>query len=465
MKRSVLVAAGVLITSGMVQAKPDRPIPSDLSVAALSAAFEQLARSTSKAVVQINVSGYAVTSESSSGQATSLTREKGLGSGVLLSEDGYIVTNAHVVHNALSIMVKLPSEDALAVQEDNATALPARVVGSDAETDIALLKVEGGGLPFLALGDSSQVRQGQLVVAFGSPLGFTNSMTMGMVSSPARQLSEDKLVQYIQTDAAINPGNSGGPLVDGAGNVIGMNTMILSQSGGNEGVGLAIPSNLIRNVVDQLKVRGHVHRGRIGANAQTVTPTLAEGLGLMAKQGALITDLLPDGPADEAGLRIGDVVVKLNGTPVRGSRELELGVFRAAGQMLHLDVISGGMAKSLDVSVSEREDDEPMLTLTNPKDNLIPELAIVALTIDKDRAAELPSLREQSGVIVAALAPEPTAWTTDLQPADVIHELNGSPVASVEFLRSRLAEMKPGSAVVLQVERDGVYRYLAFRSE
>jgi serine protease Do len=458
---------GLLLAVTTVGYSQAVPSPHRMRIAEWSSSFERLARSTSSAVVQINVSGYTIVSESEGSTSPALAKEKGVGSGAVLSEDGYIVTNAHVIRGAQRVMVTFHSAEALPDRDDDARAFPARVVGKDLETDLAVLKVERTGLPFLKLGDSDEVRQGQLVVAFGSPLGLSNSMTMGMVSAPSRQLEESDFMQYIQTDAAINPGNSGGPLVDADGNVIGINTMILTQSGGNEGVGLAIPSNLVKTVVEQLETQGRVHRGMIGVDVQTVTPTLAEGLGLPSRSGVLISDVDPEGPASEAGLSIEDVVVAVNGSAIRAARQLELAVFRAsAGQVLHLDVMSGGSQKAIDIRVKERPDSPHSLaSLTDPKENLIPQLAVMAVTVDKEIAPLLPGLREQTGVAVAALAHQPTAWSTQLQPGDVVHEVNGSRVATLEFLRDKLASLAPGAAVVLQVEHEGTMHYLAFRAE
>jgi serine protease Do len=375
------------------------------------------------------------------------------------------VTNAHVVRGAKRVTVTLHDNDTQPAS-DSAKTFPARIIGTDTETDLALLKVDRANLPFLTLGNSDRIRQGEIVIAFGSPLGLTNSMTMGMISAPARQLNEEDFVQYIQTDAAINPGNSGGPLVDTNGEVVGINTMILTQSGGNEGVGLAIPSNVVHSVTDQLKAQGHVHRGMIGITVQTVTPTLAEGLGI-AESGALVGDLKSGGPADSAGLHIGDVVTKVDNAPIHSAHQLEQAVFRAStGDVLHMDVNSGGEAKTVTVTVADRPDDHDELsTLLDPKESLIRELGVLGVTLDQSTAALMSDLRLKSGVLVAAQAHEPTAWNSQLQPGDVIHEINGSTVTSIQFLKDKFASIAPGKAVVLQVERDGDLQYLSFRAE
>jgi serine protease Do len=255
----------------------------------LSAQMEALSHRVSRAVVQIFSTGYVVNGEREPGSnAAIVTRQRATGSGVVMSADGYIVTNAHVVAGARSVRVRMAEESsgAEAVIKPSSNVLEARIVGVDRQTDLAVLKVERTGLSPLPLGNSDTLRQGQLVMAFGSPLGLENSVSMGVVSSVARQIKPDDAMMYIQTDAPINPGNSGGPLVDTDGRVMGINTFILSQSGGSEGLGFAIPSNIIESVYAQIRKEGHVHRSVIGLAGQTITPQLAAGLRLSQDWGA-----------------------------------------------------------------------------------------------------------------------------------------------------------------------------------
>ena len=271
-------------------AQPPAAGPVD-SLRQLSAQMESLSRNVSRSVVQIFSTGYVLSDEREPGaNAAILTRQRATGSGIILAADGYIVTNAHVVSGARRVRVRLAdaaSSPEGAVQPSG-QSLEARIVGLDRETDLAVVKIERAGLSPLTLGDSDKLRQGQIVMAFGSPLGLENSVSMGVVSSVGRQVNPDDPMMYIQTDAPINPGNSGGPLVDAGGRVVGINTFILSQSGGSEGLGFAIPSNIIHNVYDQIRKEGHVHRSEIGVAAQTVTPELAAGLKLPQDWGVLM---------------------------------------------------------------------------------------------------------------------------------------------------------------------------------
>src|SRR5664279_1214777 len=254
-----------------------------------SQSIQALTATVTKSVVQIVATGYGFSSGKEPSNTALFEPQEAIGAGVILSSDGYIVTNAHVVQGAKKIRVRLPGlEEPGPDGSKQHGPVTAKVVGIDRQSDLAVLKIDATNLPALQLVDSSELKQGQVVFAFGSPLGLENSVTMGVVSATARQIDPDNPSIYIQTDAPINPGNSGGPLVDVDGHVIGINTFILSQSGGNEGLGFAIPSDVVRTVFDQIRAGGHVHRGQIGVYLRTITPELMEGLHLPVAQGVLL---------------------------------------------------------------------------------------------------------------------------------------------------------------------------------
>ena len=437
----------------------------------LSAATEALAHRVSRSVVQIFSTGYTFNEESESTPTSSfISRQRSSGSGVILSPDGYIVTNSHVVKGARRVQVQLSY--GLTEQERRALVrgklIEAKIIGMDREADLALIKIDMTGLNPLPLGDSDNIRQGQVVLAIGNPLGLENSVSMGVISSVDRQIHTDDPISYIQTDASINPGNSGGPLLDSQGRVIGINTFIYTQSGGSEGIGFAIPSNLVRNTCDQLRKAGHVHRGEIGIHAQTVTHELAQGLNLPQEFGVVLSDVVPDGNAEEAGLQVGDIVLSVDGRPLATARQLELDVYRRdIDEKIKLEVLRGKDHLTFTVAVAEREGD-PMrfAELVTPEKNTIARLGILGVGIDKETAPLLPALRKKYGVIVAARsASAPYSGTGSLQPGDIIYSVNTEPTATVEGLRTYLDTIKPGGSVVLQIERDSKLLYLTLELE
>jgi serine protease Do len=401
-----------------------------------------------------------------------LSAARGSGSGVILDPSGYVVTNAHVVEGARRVQVALavptPGESAgQSILKAPGPVLGARVIGIDRETDLAVLKVEQEGLPALALGDSEALRQGELVMAFGSPLGLEGSVSLGVVSAVARQLRPEDRMIYVQTDAAVNPGNSGGPLVDAEGRVVGINTLILSQSGGNEGVGFAAPSNIVRTVFDQIRKNGRMRRGEIGVRAQTLTPVLAAGLGLKPQRGVVLADVRPGGPAQLAGLRPGDVVVALDDKPMENARQFEVNLYaRPVGQLVTLEVARGPDRVPVRVEVMDRVDDaDGLVARVDPETNVVAPLGILGLDLDEALLKALPSLRARGGVVVAAAAPDSPAWRDPLRAGDVIYTLNQQPVMSLARLRELLAALRPGDPIVLHVERAGELRYIALELE
>ena len=435
-------------------------------LAELSDSFEALSERVSPAVVQIVATGFAPLTQGAGGAAL-FTRQQVGGSGVIFDPDGYIVTNAHVVDGAARIRVRLaiPYTDQLpgeSILRPAARVVGARVVGVDRETDIAVLKVDETDLQYLMLGDSDELRKGQLVFAFGSPHGLENSVTMGVVSSVARQLEPDAPMIYIQTDAPINPGSSGGPLVDPDGRIMGINTFILSASGGSEGLGFAVPSNIVKNVVEQIKRNGFVLRGEIGVHAQTITPAMARGLGLSQNWGVLVGDVYPGSPASRAGLQIGDIIRSLNGRTMENGRQFNVGLYnRNVGEEVTLEVARDSQTLTVVALVTERPNQiDRFSPLVTAEENLVPRLGILAVDLDDRTSGYLPPTRRRRGVVVAARSPGVSVGT-ELLPGDVIYAMNGREVATLRELKPMVEAVLPGDPIVLQIERGGRLMFVA----
>ena len=301
------------------------------------------------------------------------------------------------------------------------------------------------------------IRQGELVFAFGSPEGLRNSVTMGVVSSVARQPDPDSPTIYIQTDAPINPGNSGGPLVNVDGELVGLNTFILTESGGSQGLGFAIPSAIVASAYPQLRKYGHLHRGLIGFSMQAITPTLAAALGLSRTSGVMVSDVLPDSAAEAAGLGIKDVVTTVNGKPVESVPMLSLELSRyAAGDTVALGLLRGTETASVNVTVRERPHPiDELAGLADPEKSSIPKLGIIGIDVGDATAALLPGLRISSGVFVAARTQVSSGNEVPLVAGDVIHAVNSFAVRSVDSLRVLVDDAKANSELVLQIERNG----------
>jgi serine protease Do len=434
----------------------------------LSEGFQQLSRKVHASVVKVSTVGYRQLEPEESGEPGVAARQQSAGSGVILDPDGLIVTNAHVVVGAQRVQVTLPPA-AADRQAGGGRARPrtvrAEVVGLDLETDLALLRVAEKGLPALELADSDKVEQGQLVFAFGSPLGLDNSVTMGVVSAPARQLRPDDPMIYIQTDAPINPGNSGGPLVDTEGRVIGINTMILSQSGGNEGIGFAAPSNLVASVVEQLLRRGRVIRGEIGVAVQTITPALAEGWRLPQAWGVVVADVEPESESERAGLQVGDVILSLNGRPMEDARQFNVSLYRpAVGETVTLELLRGSKKLKASVRVAERHDEASTYAeLASREENLIAELGIFAVDLTPALRDQLAPARSGSGGVLVAARHADSAVTEDgFRAGDLIYAVNRRPVRTAAELREFVRKQKPGTPLAFQVERNGRLRFISF---
>jgi serine protease Do len=465
--------ACLLLTSGILahaQANQhEKPSPL-LHLDQISESIESLASRVTPSVVRISVTGYDWKSEGSRTDF-SVSRKESVGSGIVVDPDGYIMTNAHVIEGAHKITVtRVPVGQrgiTGALAESAATPYPATLVGVFKEGDLALIKIDASNLPALRFADYTQLRQGQVVFAVGSPAGLQNSISMGIVSSVARQPDPDSPFFYIQTDTPINPGNSGGPLLDTEGEVVGMNTFIISESGGNEGIGFAIPSPLIAWVYKQLRQTGHVHRPTLGIGVQAVSPVLAAALRLKRAHGVLITDVTPGGPAEAAGLHVNDIILSISGQPIDAVPAM-LGVAfqHPPGDQLQVRVVRGDQELTVDVtSIEESHGVDRLIDLADPSHDSIPALGVIGVNTNNDVKEILGSLRLPLGVAVAARIPTESGIETGLQPSDVIHAVNGDFVKSVDELRSALGQFKPGDPVALLIEREGQLQYLAFNLE
>jgi serine protease Do len=429
-------------------------------------AVDALIKKVSPSVVQIIVTAYGPIEESSRGNAgVVIGRQRESGSGFVIDSEGYIVTNAHVVNGAQRVEVVLPPS---ASYGSLGTALsgkieivPARIIGVAREKDLALLKIENNKLPALPLASYRDVRQGHTVFAFGSPEGLRNSITHGLVSAVARQLDPDSPLIYIQTDAPINPGNSGGPLVNLNGEVVGVNTFILSQSGGNEGLGFAVPCATVRTVYRQLKQFGHLRRQEIGIGIQTISPSMAVGLGLSQNYGVIISDVLPGGPAEAAGLMVGDVLVSIDGQPADNLPSVNYYfLLRDSSEKVEVKVLRGATQTVYKVgTLEEGPDVDQLISLADSEKNLVPELGIVGLEIDKKTARMMPGLRDPYGVFVTARVTG-AEGNVPLLPGDVIRSLNTQPMTTLERLRGALKALAPHAPFVLQIQREGKLIFL-----
>ena len=380
------------------------------------------------------------------------------------------MTNAHVVEGAQRIRVALPlpmGDSAGQVPIGKRRILEAKLIGQHKETDLALLKIDETDLPTLPLVSSQRPRVGQLVFAIGSPEGLQNSVTMGVVSALARQPDPTKALTYLQTDAPINPGNSGGPLVDMNGTVLGINTFILSQGGGSEGLGFAIPARVVDFVYHSLRKYGHVHRVEIGAGVQEITPTLAEGLHLPQRWGVVVDDVKPGGPAAAAGLQIEDIILTADDRRIETLPSLSAALYlHRLDQVVKLEVLRGTEKQTLYIPAIEQHDHmDELLDAVNPENSLIPRLGVLAIDLTDDLRSRLGPLRMPSGVVVVGRAADLILPDTGLEAGDIIHQLNSMPIASVATLRTMVTSLKTGDPVVLQVERDNGLLYVSFEME
>jgi serine protease Do len=442
------------------------PAAADAALA-VSRAIEATASAAGGAVVEIFTMSYAPSDGRVAGTTDLVRTQRASGSGAIVDPSGYIVTNAHVVRGAQRIRVEVPTvPGGGSILAARGRLLDGRIVGLDLETDLAVIKVDATGLASLAFGDSDDLRAGQLVVALGSPLGFHNSVSLGVVSAVARQLEPESPMVYVQSDAAISSGSSGGPLVDLHGRLVGINTLVAEQEGAaGDGPGFAAPSNIVRSVYEQIRAHGSVRRGDIGVRPHTLTPALAAGLGLARDRGVVLADVVPGGPAAQAGVRPGDVVVALDGKPMENGRQLQVGLYRRGlGDVVALDIVRDGQPQTLRVTMTARRDSPIDLAAgADPRQHVVARLGILGVDVDASIARVLPPLRIVAGVLVVSATPGILDTRDgDLRAGDVIHVVNRQPVAGLSDLRAALAPVKAGDPVVLHVERAGELLYVTF---
>jgi serine protease Do len=381
-------------------------------------------------------------------------KTRGLGSGVIVSQDGYILTNHHVIENA----------DQIRVETSDKRVLDAKLIGQDPQTDLAVIKVQGSGLPVVPLGNSDRVRVGDVVLAFGNPLDVGQTVTMGIVSAKGRATRAGdgtSFEDFLQTDAAINRGNSGGALVNVHGELIGINSQMLTPSGGNVGLGFAIPVNMARNVMDQLVKDGRVQRAKLGVGVQDITADVAKSLGLDNLKGALVSNVEPDSAASRAGVRQGDVIVEVDNRSVADGNELRNAIAGTKpGTTVSLKVVREGRPESLKATLAElpSKKGEELSTSNDGGGHGKFGMTVQPLTPELVEQFELP--RATRGLIITDVDPDGAAAETGLQPGDVIQKVNGRDVASTAELRDTLAKASDSKPALLLVSRGGQTRFV-----
>lgn len=374
-----------------------------------------------------------------------------LGSGFIISDDGYVITNHHVIKNATEVIVKLTDR----------REFEAEIIGSDERSDIALLKVDAKDLPIVSIGSSDKLKVGEWVLAIGSPFGFEHSVTAGIVSAKGRSLPRENYVPFIQTDVAINPGNSGGPLFDLDGKVIGINSQIFSRTGGFMGLSFAIPVDMAMQVVEQIKTTGHVARGWLGVLIQDVTRELAESFGMEKPRGALIAKVMPESPAEKAGFKVGDVVTSFNGVEISRSSSLPplVGV-SPVGKKVRVEILRNGKTKVLKVELGELPEDDVEVASQGPKSTDDSRLNILVTDLTEEQRTKLDI--KEGGVLVNKVQAGP-ARKAGVRRGDVILTMDNTDIKGVEHFKELIENLPTDKSVPLLVQRRGGPVWLALK--
>lgn len=376
--------------------------------------------------------------------------QQGMGSGVIVSADGYILTNNHVVRGADEVNVML-SDD---------RTLPAKVVGTDPKTDVAVLKVDAQDLVAAPLGNSDESEVGEWVLAVGSPFGLDQTVTAGIISAKGRQMAIADYEDFIQTDAAINPGNSGGPLVNLRGQVIGINTAIASRSGGNAGVGFAIPSNMASTIMEAIVKDGRVQRGRLGALIQDLTEDLAQSFGYDSTKGVLIGDVVPDSPAEAAGLKSRDIVIEFNGKPMENANQLRMAVAATPpGTGSELTIFRDGKRLKLKVTTDELTDETASVGPSGAEESA-DDFGVTVQSLTAELAEQLGYDADQQGVVITSVDPASIAARAGLRQGDLIVDVNDTPIHNLRDFRETMAKADTAKGVRLEVVRDKAHRFV-----
>ena len=473
--RAMIVALALVLAGGIgfgvertiaQQAQPQLPSPQDLS-----RTFISIAKQVKPAVVNIDVTEEVKRNTSSLRQRGGSqlpfpfdfgdegpSKRQGTGSGVIISPDGYILTNNHVAGKATKMKVKL----------SDGRELTAKLVGADPETDLAVIKIEASGLTYAKLGNSDNLEQGEWVIALGSPFGLDQTMTAGIVSAIGRDLSGtgQQFTKFIQTDASINPGNSGGPLINMNGEVVGINSMIYSRSGASEGIGFSIPSNLASKVYGQLVKNGKVQRAYLGVYPAQITPAIARNFNFKGTDGALVRDLSNDkGPAAQAGLRSGDIITEVDGKTIKTPNQLvEIVADLPVGKAIRVKFIRDGVEQTANVVLGERPQGGNEAATPQEDEENGPEdgggvLGLGVTNVTPDVITQL-KLKIRSGVVVTSVQPDGPAADAGITKGVAIHRINGKPVTNRQDFLREVANLKGEKEIVLQIERGGVMDFV-----